>query len=317
MTKYELSQIMHFCSHLLFLLFIFSLVCFISCRQENVQQFLFLGHIYAWNTDGKRVDPRVERIDFSEYDQIWLGGDVCGKTTEEETTIIYLDSLFDLADGRVHWALGNHDVKYGNLPFITNRTLRPDFYADFSNKLALLVLNTDLFSWPAEPLKEDVCEAMQTQYELLRNIADTIQQASHLVILHHYGLLTQSLTLEEIDPDTVFNFYHPEYWVRCHPPGTFENAIYPLLKKIQARGVQVVLVSGDFGMKKKEFEFQTEDGIWFLGSGINNSGGREHLPLYVTSAAPDKVLIFHYAPASQELSWQFVLLNELAGLPPE
>ena len=44
--------------------------------REAPQRYLFLGHPYDW-ADTSQVDPRLERLDYSPYKEIWLGGDVC------------------------------------------------------------------------------------------------------------------------------------------------------------------------------------------------------------------------------------------------
>ncbi|MCB0644607.1 MAG: hypothetical protein KDC44_23345, partial [Phaeodactylibacter sp.] len=64
-----------------------------GCRQRPAtQQILFLGHPYYWIDAGNRLDPLVEqRLQSNDFDQIWLGGDVCAKTTEKPETLHYLD----------------------------------------------------------------------------------------------------------------------------------------------------------------------------------------------------------------------------------
>ncbi|MCB9283951.1 MAG: hypothetical protein H6563_07760 [Lewinellaceae bacterium] len=280
-------------------------------RDPSAHSYLFLGHCYQWIGSGDRIDPRVAALPLENYDQIWLGGDACAKTTLQPATLAYLDSLFRFSRGDVHWAWGNHDVLYGNEDRLMATTGRPDYYAQWVDGFLLVVLNTNLFQWPNSRPDSAFCERMEGQYHMLESLADTVSAASHVVVLHHYCLLTNELTGGRYDLDTVFNYYKPFFKVRCLPDdATFEKAVYPLLKKIRNRGIEVVLVGGDLGQRAKSFEFQTSDGIWFLGSGINNSVDPARAPAYVTNFGPDQVLEFRYEPKRRVLSWKFLLLGE-------
>ncbi|PHN06419.1 hypothetical protein CRP01_12685 [Flavilitoribacter nigricans DSM 23189 = NBRC 102662] len=282
-----------------------------SCGKEEVAlsyRYLFLGHPYDWN-DGYRLDPRLERIDYTEYTQVWLGGDVCSRLTEKPGTVSYLDSVFDFSNDHVQWTLGNHDVMYGNVEQITDRTGKPTFYTEpLGSDITLMVLNTNLFwFWPSEPPPED-CDLKSEQMQMMLSVLDTIEQSSHLLILHHHSLL------KDKKPDSLqeaFNIDPGMMAVSCDLEDQFSTLIYPKLVAAQQRGVKVILVGGDVGMRVKSFEYRTDDGIWLLGSGINNSLKRENAPEYVTNFDPDQVLIFRHYPEQLRLEWEFVLLNDL------
>jgi hypothetical protein len=285
-----------------------SLLLLSSCATESTQTYLFLGHPYQWQSEGRRVDYRVEALDLAAYDQIWLGGDVCAKTASDTSILEYLDSLFDFGSGRIHWALGNHDTDYGPQERIHRYSGLPEFYIAWQDRLCLLVLNTNLFQWPGVVPSDSVCLRMQAQEALVRIVSDTVQEASHLVVLHHYGLVPPSSLRGAINPDTIFNFYDPSFRVSCPdkgPTSTFENRWWPLFEAVQQRGVQVVFVAGDMGMQAKRFEWQTDSGVWFLGAGINNTVPDHHRPPYITCFDPDLLLIFTHKPASGKLSWHF------------
>ena len=83
----------------------------------------------------------------------------------------------------------------------------------------------------------------------------------------------------------------------CDSNTQFNALIYPKLVEVQNRGVQVVLVGGDVGMQKKSLSYQTREGVWLLGSGINNSLKRENAPEYVKDFGPDEILSFSFNPA--------------------
>lgn len=289
-----------------------------ACGQEEpVRRYLFLGHPYRWVEAGNRVDSLVEALPLDRYDQIWLGGDVCSRTTEKRETLLYLDSLFRFKRGNVHWAWGNHDIMFGNENWLPETTGRPDYYSEWVDGMLLVVLNTNLLQWPESNPDSIFCSRMEGQYRMLRDIADTIRAASHLVLLHHVCLLTNEMTGNSMGLDTVFNFYKPFLKMRCQPDtASFEKAVYPMLAKVQQRGIQVVLVGGDLGMRSKAFEYQTPDGVWFLGSGINNSVNPAYAPSYVTNFDADRILEFTLDREAKALSWKFHLLTSQPETPP-
>lgn len=284
------------------------LLLFSACRQKSTETYLFLGHPYQWEDEGRRVDYRVEGLNLKRYDQIWLGGDVCAQTASDTAILVYLDKLFDFASGKVHWALGNHDVNFGPQERIHRYSGRPEFYSHWHKGLCILVLNTNLFQWPAVEVSDSICQRMQAQEALVHQVCDTLSQATHLIVLHHYGLVPPGTLRGQLYPDTIFNFYDPSFRVSCSAddlPATFERRWYPHFEAVQARGTQVVFVGGDMGMQAKRFEWQTESGIWFLGAGINNTVPDHHRPPYITCFDPDLLLLFNYHTGTGELQWHF------------
>lgn len=291
------------CSLLLFFLW--------NCHseQDETKQYLFLGHSYNWHNPYK-IDPRLEKFDFQKFDQVWLGGDVCAQTSEKESTLQYLDSLFDLDSDRLHWAIGNHDLKEGDLNLITRYTKRPDFYTTWVDGICLMVLNTNLFwFYDSAPPAVD-CEKKEAQLAMIETVLDTIKDASHLVILHHHALLNKLKEDGQGNVSKVFNINPLTIRPGCDSTILLTSWLYPRLKQIQAKDISVILIGGDFGMRAKEFAFQTQEGIWLLGSGINNSVPLSQVPAYVTSLDPDKILMLEHRPGRRELSWSFVLLDE-------
>jgi hypothetical protein len=279
-----------------------------SCAPADTpRQYLFLGHPYDWG-DPHRVDPRLERLDYGAYHQIWLGGDVCARAGTAPGNLEYLDRLFDFR--RTHWALGNHDYYgFGDPDAILEYLGRPAFYAAWVDGFCLLVLNTNLFFfYDAAPPQEN-CAEKAAQLDLIRQVTDTIRQASHLIILHHHGLFNELKLDEQGAVIEAFNVNSRHIYATCDGNSELGTAVYPRLAAVQQRGVQVVLIGGDVGMQAKAFEYQTPEGIWLLGSGINNSVSREHAPEYVKDFSPDQVLRLAYYPASRRLEWEFVLLD--------
>ena len=284
-----------------------------ACSREaggppEAERYIFLGHPYDWNHPA-RVDSRLERLDYRPFAQVWLGGDVCAHAAGHPEALPYLDSLFDL--DRVHWALGNHDYDYGDPQAILGYLRRPSFYARWQNGYCLMVLNTNLFwPYPSPPPQRD-CGQKAAQWDMIRTVADTIREASHLVILHHLGLFNDLKINPAGDTLRAFNVNAAPIYGACDPDSEMTATVYPWLAAAQKRGVQVVLIGGDVGMQAKSFEFRTTEGIWLLGSGINNSLRREYAPEYVKDFGPDKVLLLEYKPGDKELSWEFVELDSL------
>ena len=127
------------------IILLLSLNCLFACKKDKPiikisasknSKYIFLGHIY---NKENRVDPRLEKIDFSTYQGVWLGGDLCAETTKKRSTLDYLDAIFDLGNENTHWAVGNHDVRNGNLQWIQQTTGRNLFYATTSNDLTVAV----------------------------------------------------------------------------------------------------------------------------------------------------------------------------------
>ncbi|MCB9266685.1 MAG: metallophosphoesterase [Lewinellaceae bacterium] len=300
-----------FCSARWFVFFSVAALVMAACQKapsSQPEQYIFLGHPYDWNF-ADRIDPRLEELDYSGFSQVWLGGDVCARTAEHPSALPYLDSIFSM--DKVHWALGNHDYDYGNPQVILDYLQRPSFYTVWQNGYCLMVLNTNLFwFYPSAPPQRD-CEEKAAQWAMIGAVADTIQKASHLIILHHHGLFNELKVNEEGDTLEAFNTNAMPIYGTCGPGSELTAVLYPRLVEVQNRGVQVVLIGGDLGMQAKSFEFQTPEGIWLLGSGINNSVNRDYAPEYVKDFGPDKVLLLEYERQKRELSWKFVELNGL------
>ena len=206
---------------------------------------------------------------------------------------------------------GNHDWDYGDPALIMERTKRPSFYVDWVEGISLLVLNTNLFwFYPGTPPAVDF-DQKQAQLDLIRQVCDTISTASHLVILHHHGLFRDRREQYTGRSEDVFNVDPLRVIAGCDPAGELSREVYPWLVNVQQRGVQVVLVGGDLGMRTKTYALEMPEGIWLLGSGINNSVSRDWAPDYVTTFEPDSVLIFEHDPERGVLEWRFVDLDGL------
>ncbi|MFT7545150.1 MAG: hypothetical protein ACI8YO_001935 [Gammaproteobacteria bacterium] len=113
--------------------------------------------------------------------QIWLGGDICSETSREQSTMYYLENLFCVSSDTTHFALGNYDMRNGNLHYITDVTQRPTCYTSTFNGITLMVLNTNFGHMGVYDTIQ-----MKMQFEMIENVCDSIENSSHLIILSHH-----------------------------------------------------------------------------------------------------------------------------------
>ncbi len=264
--------------------------------------YIFLGHIYDAYGQGKRVDSRVEHINFKNYDQIWLGGDLCTETTANISTLEYLNNLFDLSNKRTIWTLGNHDVRNGHHDWIRAFTGRELFYAQYLDNITIFNLSTSLFN----PLSPD-SSLVNIQYNLLKKVCDTITNDSKALILLMHNVVWDSVSTD-FDASVFANTNDYIWKARLNPDGYFYSSIYPMLCNVRNKGIKVFCISGDVGQKDiREFQYLSNEGIWFLGAGISNSLITN--PEVLATMPDDKVLIFYNSPSG--FSWQFKTLDFL------
>lgn len=297
---------MKYCAYL-FLTIIFLLS---ACKKETpshnlfvpVKNILFLGHTYQWHTEGNKIDARLERLDYSDVDQIWLGGDICSETTKDYSTLVYLDSLFNLGSSTTHWSVGNHDIRNENVNWITSFTGRELFYFQADKHLSILNLNTQMREENGE------CDALEDQYQLIKNVCDTLQNSTHLIVLLHRVVFNDVVPDINVNED-VANVPSAHVPFLCLPNSQFHEIIYPLFAQVQERGIQVICIAGDAGKEAKSFEYQTDIGIWLLASGINNS--EEQDPTANALLPPDRILNLQYDSINQNMNWDFINLDSL------
>jgi hypothetical protein len=277
------------------------LIIGMSCKKKEIHQknykYLFLGHTYAGRSIiDSRVAPYLDR---TKYDHFWMGGDMCAETTEDSSTLEYLDSLFDLGSPNTHWALGNHDIRNGNLQWITNKTERPTFYTATFNGICMLVLNTTF----SQGGTYDTV-AVNAQYDMIKNVCDTLQNVSHLILLSHHVCW---IGMPDIDSaQAAANA--TGYWLkwRFNPEEHFANGIYPMLVDVKSRGINVINIAGDLGQESTDYYEKSADGIHFLGSGITSDIPWNNQ--FSTHGKEDKILIFEHDMETQKISWHFDVL---------
>lgn len=277
------------------------LICFLQgsflFAQNDTLTYGFFGHPYRWG-DATKIDVRIENMDTSQFDGIWLGGDVLSEASLLYSNFEYLDGLFDLSKPSNHWALGNHDIRNRNIEWYKEFTKRESYYAHSTKGLTTLVLNGNL-----SPLN---CEDLDKQFEIIKTVCDTISEG-FLVILVHHGIYSN---VPGVDEPTSYGHSRLENWMaNCYDDSaSYLNAIYPMLVEVEQRGVQVMHIMGDVGANKKFYYGESADGIEFFGSGINNSYNElKNIPI----TDPDLILVLKHIPKENKMIWSFVELNSI------
>lgn len=232
------------------------------------------------------MDALVESINYSQFDMLLLGGDLAESTSADDITMNRVDSIFNVGSENTLWALGNHD--YSDLNKIEQYTNRPNFYATQRDGITFVVLDTQVSS----------SNIVGDQKNFLFGVLDTIQESTHLIILHHkliwmYDNPYLESQIQYVSNGSLGNCFY------CLNPNNFNSEVYPKLIEVESRGVEVLCVGGDIGFYAKEFDYQTPEGINFLASGIN------------FNEANNKALIFHHNINNHTLSWEFRLLSDL------
>jgi len=238
---------------------VFLLVPVFILQAQDTASYIFIGHCYQYNTAGDKVDYRIEQLDFSAYDGIWLGGDVCSEAMLNYTTIQYIDSIFNLGNPETHWTLGNHDARNGNWEWYNEFTNRNTFYTYTSHGITRIVMNTNI-----HPID---CESLDKQDQMISDVCDTIQQSDYLILLMHHGLWKN---VPGLPIPGSYAQSDLEFWnANCYDVESyFVTHIYPMLLEVKNRGVEVICILGDMGSGPKVFDMFSDDGIHFLGCGL-------------------------------------------------
>lgn len=272
----------------------------VACQKETDHSIkggiLFLGHTYQSETE---VDERLVKLGLDRYEHIWLGGDICGASDRKRSTVEYVNNLFNLNKAGNHWALGNHDIHDNNYHWIEEVTGKPEFYTEYNDGLTVMVINTNLY--------EPECDRLAAQYEMFKNVCDTISESSHLVVLSHHVVWNHVREIPNLWERANAN--KPFWEARCEPNSRFEQVMYNELIEVQNRGVQVLILAGDYGQKEKYFQQKANSGIWFFGSGIDHSN--RYMPDSLKDSAKDLILFFQHDKVEKTLDWQFLDLDSL------
>ncbi|MDF7799057.1 lamin tail domain-containing protein [Pontiellaceae bacterium B1224] len=268
-----------------------------STADAATNHYLFVGHPRD-DGPGQILQREVERIDFAQYELLMLGGDYAWSGTGLQSTVDYLDAVFNLGSPGVLAVLGNHDT--ANKSFFTDATGRPNYYTTRTNGIIFAVLDTT----------DDGKDILDGELQMLQDTVNSLSNATHLVVVHHhfiwmadYAPLAYLYGDDRIGASSStlsgLNFY---------------DDVYPLLQQAVSNGVEVVCVGGDRTGSDLEgtygafhIEHMTSDGIHYLAAGL-----KEELP-------PDlrTVIEFEHDTAAGILNWDFVPLASLPRIPDE
>lgn len=238
-------------------------------------------------------------MDMSEYQRIFLGGDVLFYGARDKQSLENLNQTFDLDSDDFLWTVGNHDYENADRDLLRRYTKRKTYYSNHKNGITTIVLNTN-FEGPD-------CEKSREQFQLIKNVTDTIKNSSHLILLHHH--IFWSEVLKKFDMNGIVNIDLPWTHFLCDTsPKVYHNLLHPMLVEVQKRGVQVIMLGGDFGQVWTEFQAKDDAGIVYLGAGLIKSThdykGKDY-------PGNDKVIVFTHDLTNRKLSWEFV------GIDPE
>jgi hypothetical protein len=268
---------------------------------SDTSKYIFLGHIYNYQSvNGYQVDSRIEALDYNPYQRIWLGGDVLSEATLDRENFIYLDGIFDLSDSSTQYALGNHDLRNGNIQYYREFTGRKSFNVFSKDGAVTICLNSQL--------NPSMCEDLNDQFDLIKNVCDTIQDASHLFLIMHNCLFGGVPNIPA--PATFAHSDFTKWNANCESSSnTFASAIYPLLEQVKNKGISVYCIMGDTGDHSKKFYSEATDSIHFFASGIVNSKYPDSAVL--ATKPKDLVLVFEHVVPTQEMIWNFRDLDSL------
>ncbi len=265
-------------------------------------KYLFLGHTYMTATE---IDQRLNYLNKSVYDNIWLGGDICSETLLYYSNLDYLNAKLKIKQPHNYWTLGNHDRRNGNIEWLEKYLGHKTYYVDYYNGFTAFVFDTNL----------DVsdCENLDKQYKLFCNVVDTISESSHLLLFFHWGLWADVPGLPS-DPMSYANT-GLKYWnANCDSVNTnFVNIIYPKLVKVANKGIEVICIMGDMGKYNKKVDMLSSDGIHFIGCGLDNIIYRWK-PEKLNVLEKDLILVFDHDVQNRKITWQFMDLDSLLDL---
>jgi hypothetical protein len=223
-------------------------------QNNSSLKFIFIPHPRTEDNVNESVIPGIAKIDFTKYAVKMLGGDITNSTSKNRATLSYCDNLFDLKNPNTLWSFGNHDVQSGNRALIKEFTGRDSYYSYNRDGVTFIVLDTELDAagFTRTFIKGD-------QLQLVKNVCDTIKNSNFLILLHSRFMwminndyfktrLTDSIAASSRSMDTT-NFYAD---------------IYPLLQKVKAKGIQILVLGGD--KSKINLIYSPEDSITFYTS---------------------------------------------------
>jgi hypothetical protein len=184
-----------------------------------------------------------------------LGGDLAQKSFEDEEIISHLDSVFSIGSSQTLWSIGNHD-RAKDAAF-TNYTNKPKFGVYQYGDLSFVVLDS----------QDSLSSIVGAQKEFLFQALDTISSKKLIFLTHKLIFMDQHPVMDKYINEVCNGKKGDCYY--CHNPNNFQKEIYPRLKQLRKEGKQVMWIGGDLGKKTSKYQFVSEEGIVFLGNGMD------------------------------------------------
>ena len=255
-------------------------------QSDSILQFIFVPHPRSEDKVHQTVLPSIEKIDFTKYNMIFLGGDITYYTSINRVSMDYCNNLFNLGSPNTLWTMGNHDLSSPAL--VEEYTGRKRFYTYFRDGITFMVLDTELDS---EGFNSSFISG--DQLEMIKTVSDTISTSATLIVLHGrlIWMVDNPVFYEKIDSVA-------ESTKQLDTTNFFQE-VYPLLQIISNKGINVYCLGGD--KSKINIEYFTEDNIVFLTSTM--------APEFPDSI--NDVMVFKYNQNTSFLSWNFVRLDKI------
>ncbi len=283
------------------------ILTFSSCSlfSQEIRKYIFIGHPYRFGGVDSLFDARCFALELPEnYDRIWLGGDVLAKSLMNKENVEAVDDVFNVSSPSNCWAMGNHDAWGFNWEWFYEICNKKTYDAHYEADITTIVVNTNI-----TPID---CEKLDEQYRMIENVCDTITESLALIVIFHHGVWANVPGLASAS--TYSNVNKPYWNSNCFNPSErwFSNSVYPMLKSVKERGIQVFCLMGDMGAYHKTFYGISDDGIHFMGCGLWNSAYSN--PEDIEAAGPDKVLIFEHNLDDRIIDFGFHDIDSLVNV---
>lgn len=226
-----------------------------SCERDS-KKYAVISHTRL--NDNSGINSAVSGLNLSSYDVLMLGGDMANLSAYDDTILTYLDSVFDVSNSKTLWALGNHD--YTNVDLLKAYTEKETYYSYSQNNTLFIVLDTQL----------DSSRITDDQLRFFESVTDTMKSYKNLIILTHKLIWMRDHEVLEEQIDSVSNGHYGDCSY-CIQTNNFYTDIYPKLVKLTTENMNVFCVAGDIGFKVSKFEYDTDEGVVFLATGMNST----------------------------------------------
>lgn len=259
-----------------------------SCNINKINdpaEYLYISHTRVCNEDlGWAIDSTLASIPYEDYEAVLLGGDMLCQSSLRDTGLLYLERVFSIHSKKTLWSIGNHDDDDREL--WRQYTNRNTYYAFHHQKTTFIVLDSEI----------DDCRITGDQLDFFKNVTDSIENTKNLIVMSHKLIWMHDISELKLYGESRSNVkVGKKSW--NIKKNNFSEDLYPVLVDLAAKGVNVICVGGDLGVKSDVFEYKTKEGVFFLGNGIGKSN------------SDNKILLFKNY--SDSITWDFISVDSL------